>query len=416
MSMQLLKLLKSMTPILALPVLLPVVLAGCGGDAASAGARAKAEGKTDGKAAGPAREVRLANAEEGRLARTVEVSGTLAADEQTQLGFKIAGRLERLLVDIGSPVRRGQVVARLVAIDFELKVRQAETALQQARTALGLAADGTNDAVDPEQTAGVKQAAATLTQSRLNRERMVKLFDEQLIPKSDLETADANLGVADGRYQEAIETARTRQALLSQRRSELAIAQQQLTDSVLTAPFDGAVRERLVNAGDYLAAGTPVAVLVRVDPLRLRLAVPEREAAGIRVGQPVELTVEGVAAGHTGHIARISPSISESNRTLMVEAEVPNADRGLRPGGFARARIVVQAGDTAVLVPASAVVTFAGIEKVVGVDGGKAVEKRVRTGRKSGDKVEIVEGVKAGEPVIVQPGNIVTGEPVRVAL
>ncbi|HEY0555835.1 MAG TPA: efflux RND transporter periplasmic adaptor subunit [Thermoanaerobaculia bacterium] len=414
--MQLLKLLKSMTPILALPVLLPVVLAGCGGDAASAGARAKAEGKTDGKAAGPAREVRLANAEEGRLARTVEVSGTLAADEQTQLGFKIAGRLERLLVDIGSPVRRGQVVARLVAIDFELKVRQAETALQQARTALGLAADGTNDAVDPEQTAGVKQAAATLTQSRLNRERMVKLFDEQLIPKSDLETADANLGVADGRYQEAIETARTRQALLSQRRSELAIAQQQLTDSVLTAPFDGAVRERLVNAGDYLAAGTPVAVLVRVDPLRLRLAVPEREAAGIRVGQPVELTVEGVAAGHTGHIARISPSISESNRTLMVEAEVPNADRGLRPGGFARARIVVQAGDTAVLVPASAVVTFAGIEKVVGVDGGKAVEKRVRTGRKSGDKVEIVEGVKAGEPVIVQPGNIVTGEPVRVAL
>ena len=74
----------------------------------------------------------------------------------------------------------------------------------------------------------VKQAAATLKQSRLNRERMGKLFDEQLIPKSDLETADANLGVADGRYQEALETARTRQALLSQRRSELAIAQQQM--------------------------------------------------------------------------------------------------------------------------------------------------------------------------------------------
>src|SRR5436305_6621067 len=304
MSMRLLKLLKSMTAMLALPVL----LAGCGGDAAGAGARARAEGKTAGKAAGPAREVRLANAEEGRLARTVEVSGTLAADEQTQLGFKIAGRLERLLVDIGSPVRRGQVVARLVAIDFELKVRQAETALQQARTSLGLAADGTSDAVDPEQTAGAKQAAATLKQSRLNRDRMGKLFDEQLIPRSDLETADANLGVAEGRYQEAVETARTRQALLSQRRSELAIAQQQLADSVLTAPFDGAVRERLVNAGDYLAAGAPVAVLVRVDPLRLRLAVPEREAAGIRVGQPVELTVEGVAAGHTGHIARISPS------------------------------------------------------------------------------------------------------------
>jgi RND family efflux transporter MFP subunit len=408
MSMKLLKLVKVITPILALPL----VVAACGGDSAGAGPR-EAKGKE--KTAGPAREVRLANAEEGRLARTVEVSGTLAADEQTQLGFKIAGRLERLLVDIGSPVRRGQVVARLVAIDFELKVRQAETALQQARTTLGLTPDGASDAVDPEQTAGVKQAAATLKQARLSRERLGKLFDEQLIPKSDLETADANLGVADGRYQEAIETARTRQALLSQRRSELAIAQQQLADSVLTAPFDGAIRERLVNAGDYLAAGAPVAVLVRVDPLRLRLAVPEREATGIRVGQPVELTVEGVAARHAGRIARISPAISESNRTLMVEAEVPNAGRDLRPGGFARARIVVQAGDPAVLVPASAVVTFAGIEKVVGVDGGKAVEKRVRTGRKAGDQIEIVEGIKAGEPVIVQPGNIVTGEAVRVA-
>jgi RND family efflux transporter MFP subunit len=404
LSMRSLKLRKVVMPILALPAL----VAGCGGERPGAGAQAA-------KTAGTAREVRVANAEEGRLARTVEVSGTLAADEQTQLGFKIAGRLERLLVDIGSPVRRGQVVARLVAIDFELKVRQAETALQQARTTLGLTPDGTSDAVDPAQTAGVKQAAATLTQARLSRERMVKLFDEQLIPKSDLETADANLGVADGRYQEAIEIARTRQALLSQRRSELAIAQQQLADAVLTAPFDGAVRERLVNAGDYLAAGTPVAVLVRVDPLRLRLAVPEREATGIRVGQPVDLTVEGVVARHAGKVARISPSISESNRTLMVEAEVPNAGRDLRPGGFARARIVVQAGDSAVLVPASAVVTFAGIEKVVGVDGGKAVEKRVRTGRKDGDRVEIVEGIKAGEPVIVQPGNIVTGEPVRVA-
>jgi RND family efflux transporter MFP subunit len=165
-----------------------------------------------------------------------------------------------------------------------------------------------------------------------------------------------------------------------------------------------------------LAAGTTVAVLVRMHPLRLKLAVPEREAAGIRKGQPVQLTVEGVAEKHTGHVARISPSISEDNRTLMVEAEVPNADGGLRPGAFARAEIVIQSGDPAVLVPASSVVTFAGIEKVVGVKDGKAVERKVRTGRRSGDQVEIVDGVKAGDPVIVQPGNIVTGEPVRVAL
>ncbi|MFL6259707.1 MAG: efflux RND transporter periplasmic adaptor subunit [Thermoanaerobaculia bacterium] len=404
------KLLNIGMPALALAAL----LAGCGGDPASAKGADKKGGK-DAKA-GPAREVRLATATEGRLARTVAVSGTLAADEQAQLGFKVAGRLERMLVDIGSPVRRGQVVARLAPTDFELRVRQAETALQQARTQLGLSPSGTSDAVDPAQTAGVKQAAATLKQAQLNRDRMAKLFEEQLIPRSDLDTVEANLGVAEGRYQEAVETSRTRQGLLFQRKSELEIARQQLADSVLTAPFDGAIRERLVSPGDYLAAGTPVAVLVRMHPLRLKLAVPEREAAGIRTGQPVQLTVEGVPDKHTGRVARISPAISEDNRTLMVEAEVPNTDGGLRPGAFARAEIVIQAGDTAVLVPASSVVTFAGIEKVVSVKDGKAVEKKVRTGRHAGDQVEIVDGVKAGDPVIVQPGNIVTGEPVRVAL
>lgn len=402
------KLLNIVMPALALSAL----LAGCGGDPASARGKEAKKGETK----GPAREVRVARAEEGRLARTVAVSGTLAADEQAQLGFKVAGRLEKMLVDIGSPVRRGQVVARLVPTDFELKVRQAETALQQARAQLGLPTDGASDVVDPAQTAGAKQAAATLKQAQLNRDRMAKLLEEQLIPRSDFDTVEANLGVAEGRYQEAVETARTRQALLAQRKSELEIARQQLADSVLTAPFDGAIRERLVSPGDYLAAGAPVAVLVRMHPLRLKLAVPEREAAGIQKGQPVRLAVEGVPDKHTGQVARISPAISEDNRTLMVEAEVPNTDGSLRPGAFARAEIVIQAGDPAVLVPASSIVTFAGIEKVVSVKDGKAVEKRVRTGRHSGDQVEIVEGIEAGDPVIVQPGNIVTGEPVRVAL
>jgi len=213
---------------------------------------------------------------------------------------------------------------------------------------------------------------------------------------------------------EAVETARTRQGLLAQRKSELEIARQQLADSVLRAPFDGAIRERLASAGDYVAAGAPVVVLVQVHPLRLRLAVPEREASGVKIGQPVQLTVEGDPARHTGRIARISPSITEDNRTLLVEAEVPNRSGGLRPGSFARAEIIVEAADPAVLVPASAIVSFAGIDKVIGVEHGKAVEKRVRTGRRSGDRVEIVEGIKPGEAVVLQPGNIVTGETVKV--
>jgi RND family efflux transporter MFP subunit len=392
---------------------LPVLLAGCGDRHAAAGGNDRgSSGKEDG--GGPAREVRLAKAEEGRLARTILVSGTLAGDEQAELAAKVSGRLEQIYVDIGSPVKRGQVIARLAPTDFELRVRQAETALQQARTQLGLPATGEDEAVTPEETALVKQAAASLRQAQLTRERMAKLFGEQLIPRSDLDAAEAAFGVAEGRYQEAFETARTRQGLLAQRKSELEIARQQLVDSVLKAPFDGAIRDRLANAGNYVAAGTPVVILVQVHPLRLRLAVPEREAPGVKVGQPVQLKVEGDPGSYTGRVARISPAISEDNRTLLVEAEVPNGDGALRPGSFARAEIIVQAADPAVLVPASALVSFAGIDKVVGVEAGKAVEKRVKTGRRSGDRVEIVEGLKPGEAVVLRPGNIVTGEAVRV--
>ncbi len=396
---------------LGLVAALPILLAGCGGDKrADAGSGGRGE---EGES-GPARQVRLAEAEEGRLSRTIDVSGTLAADEQAELAMKVAGRLQQLAVDIGTPVRRGQMLARLVPTDYELRVRQAETALQQARTQLGLPADGTEEMVIPEETALVRQAAATLKQAQLTRDRMLRLFEEKLIPQSDLDAAEAALGVADGRYQEAIETARTRQGLLAQRKSELAIARQQLADTVLTAPFEGAISERLASAGDYIAAGGPVAVLVRIHPLRLRLNVPEREATGVKVGQPVQLTVEGDPRQHIGRVARISPAISEENRTLLVEAEVPNRDGSLRPGSFARAEIVVQAADPAILVPASAIVSFAGIEKVIGVEDGKAVEKRVKTGRRSGDRVEIVEGIRSGEEVVLEPGNLVTGEAVRV--
>jgi RND family efflux transporter MFP subunit len=169
-----------------------------------------------------------------------------------------------------------------------------------------------------------------------------------------------------------------------------------------------------VSPGDYVTVGQPVVTLVRMHPLRLRLEVPERDAANIRIGQPVKLTVEGDPADHTGRVARISPAISEENRTLMVEAEVPNQDARLRPGSFARANIETVSSEPAVLVPASSVVSFAGVDKVMSVENGKAVEKRVRTGRREGDRVEILEGVIAGDPVVVAPGNLVGGQPVMV--
>jgi RND family efflux transporter MFP subunit len=395
--------------VLPLTLVLLAPLAGCGG-----GGRV-AEATKDGGKAAPEREVRVARAETGKLARTVAVAGTLAADEQVELGMKVAGRLGVMAVDLGSAVRRGQVIARLDPGDFELRVRQAESALEQARARLGLPPSGGSDAVsDLEKTAGVRQQRALLEQARITRDRVRSLFEQQLVPRADLDNAEAALQVAEARHQDAIEESRNRVGMLAQRRSELDIARKQLADSTLTAPFDGAIRERRAAAGDYVAAGQTVAVLVRIHPLRLRLPIPEREAVGLAVGQEVRLKVEGDPAQYIGRLARISPAISEESRTLAVEAEVPNREGRLKPGSFARAEIVVRSAEPAVLVPASSIVTFAGVDKVIGVSGDTTREQQVKKGRRSGDQVEILAGVKAGDPVVVEPGNLVSGEKVRV--
>jgi membrane fusion protein (multidrug efflux system) len=194
----------------------------------------------------------------------------------------------------------------------------------------------------------------------------------------------------------------------------LEIARQQLADTTLYAPISGMIRQRNANAGQYLAAGTSVATLVQMHPLRLQTSVPEREARMIRVGQPVRVTVEGAPGTHDGRVARISPSFDESNRTLLVETEVSNTAGILRPGGFSRADIVVAAGYRALIVPAASVVSFAGIDRVFTVKDGKASEKRIKAGKRSDEGVEILEGIKAGDEVVLSPGNMADGEKVIV--
>jgi RND family efflux transporter MFP subunit len=353
-------------------------------------------------------------AAELKVARTVVANGTLAADEQIVLGTKVVGRLAEISVDLGSPVRKGQAVARIDVKDYQYRLDQAVAALQQARVRLGLPADGADDRVDLTQTAVVRQAKALLDQAQLQRDRMARLADQQLVARAELDAAISALQVAEGRYQDAIEEVQNRQAVLLQRRSEVGLARQQLGDTVMTSPIDGAVVQRHASVGEYLGAGAPVVTLVRLHPLRLRLSVPERDAASVRKGQLVRVAIEGDATVYQGTVVRLSPAIAEQSRTLLVEAEVPNARGALSPGAFAKAEVVVQEDDPVVAVPAAAVVTFAGVEKVLTVKEGKSEEIRVTTGRRLGDRVEIVSGVKPGQPVIVPPGNLTSGQPVTV--
>jgi RND family efflux transporter MFP subunit len=329
--------------------------------------------------------------------------------------MKVAGRLAEISVDLGTRVKAGDVVARLDPTDFRLRVQQAEAALQQARARLGLPVDGESNRVDPEKTPLVRQARAMLDEALLTRDRRVKLWEQQLIARAELDAAEAAAKVAEGRYHDAVEEVTNRQAILAERRTELELARQQLVDTVLRAPIAGAMNARQAAVGEFLNAGAPVATLVRIHPLRLRLAVPEREAAAIRQGQRVRLALESDPTVYEGHVARLAPAISEQNRSLLIEAEIPNEQGRLRPGAFARGEIVVQPDRRLVTVPAEALASFAGVEKVLVVEGGRVVEKRVTTGRRQGDRLEILSGLVAGEQVIVRPGALTAGQPVTAS-
>jgi RND family efflux transporter MFP subunit len=389
----------------SLVLLLLILAAGCGQDHADATAKAKQD---------TPRAVRVVTAESGNLPRVVTVTGTLAAEDQVVLNTEVPGRLDELPVDLGSVVHEGEVVAVLDLTDFLLRVEEAETALAQARARLGVPLDGSGDTIQPEKTSLVRQARAVVDQARRQRERMTTLHGEGILAKAELDQVDADFRVAEARLQEAFEEVRNRQAIVAERRAAVGLAQQRLADATLRAPFDGAVRERHLSVGAYLEVGQAVVTIVRIHPLRLRLAVPERDAASLGVGQPVRLREEGTGTPAEGTVVRLSPAVDESTRTLMVEAEIPNQDGKLRPGAFATADIVVDPHEKAVLVPASAIVTFAGVTKVITVNDGRAVERRVQVGRRAGERVEILAGLEGGEPVVAEPGNLTAGQPVVV--
>jgi RND family efflux transporter MFP subunit len=387
---------------------LVLVASGCKGDEKNASASGRG---------GPALEpktVQLVTASEQLVGSTVVGNGTLAADEQATLAFKVPGRITAISVDLGTSVRRGDVIARLDTSDYELRVSQAEAAMQQARVRLGLDPRGGNDKVDLEATGTVRQARAVLDEAKANFERGKQLFESGVIARAQLDSFESAYRVAEARYQDALEEVRNRQGLLLQRKSELELARQQLADTVLRAPFDGAISERTATIGEFVNAGAQVALLVRLNPLRMRAEIPEREASGISNGQAVIVKAEGRTETARGRVARISPVISQEARVLLVEIEVDNAGGALRPGGFARAEIAKGTAVSTIMVPESAVVDFAGIQKVFTIADGKASEQIVSTGRREEGQIEITRGLDAGTQVVADPGNLVTGQPVIV--
>jgi RND family efflux transporter MFP subunit len=350
------------------------------------------------------------------LQRTVEVVGSLAADEEVVVAAQVPGELSQLNVDFGSYVTQGQTIGLIDQRDAKLRVEQAEAALKQTLARLGMSTDlNAKEKFDPNQNADVRVAKASLDWSQMDLQRATKLVENGDVSRSIYDQAVTQNNLAKARHQAAIDAVNQQLAIVEQQRAALSLAKKAITDTVVRAPISGAVKEKFVNRGSYMAVGGRIISLVKINPLRLRADIPESSAAAVRKGQTMNLTVEALAGRtFTGRIVRIGPSLSEQTRALTVEAEVGNSGNQLRPGMFAKSQLITANAAPAVMVPAKAVLTVAGLSKVFVIENGKAVERIVKVGVADGELIEIVEGVNANEIVAtsnqekLQQGSAVT--------
>ncbi len=338
---------------------------------------------------------------ERSLPRTLEVTGALTADAQTDVAAEVAGRVIEVPVERGTHVRAGAVLARLDDQDAVNQLREAEATERQTLERLGVAS---GEPFDADRTPDVRRARLEMQRAEAEYRRYERLVNDGLVSRSQFDQKQTEYTTAHAEVEALVNQMRQLYQTMHAQRARAAMARKALADTVVRAPFDGAVAEKHVNVGQYVGRGARVATVVRVDPLRVELTIPEAAAASVRAGQRISFTVQTYPDRRfEGTIAYVSPALRSESRALVVEALVPNGSAALQPGLFATARVELPASATSVLVPAGAVRTEAGVSRVVIARGDRAETRLVQPGAAVAGSVEIVRGVRAGEHVVTSP-------------
>ena len=328
-----------------------------GGMAAGGNGSAKA-------AAGPrAVTVEAVKVARASMPQTITAVGSLRSDESVVLRPEVAGRISAIQFKEGEKVTKGSVLVRL-----DPEVNQAE--VQQARANL------------------------TLAESKYNRS--VDLAKQNFISGQAKDEAENNLKVA--------------QAAVS-------LAQAHLAKTEIRAPFSGVIGLRSVSIGDYVKEGSDMVNLESIDPLKVDFRVPEVYLRQVQNGQPLSIALDAFPGKlHDGRVIAVNPLIDAAGRSVVIRAQVNNSDARLRPGMFARIRLVTRDVQDAMVVPEQAIVPEGDEQYVFRVLDNKAVRTKVETGQRREAKVEIVKGL-GNDDMIVTAGQIKLrdGSPVSVA-
>jgi multidrug efflux pump subunit AcrA (membrane-fusion protein) len=356
-------------------------------------------------------DVTTAAAVKRELPRFFEATGSLAGDQQTDVAPQTSGKVVAVSVDIGSPVRRGQMLVRLDDTELKLRVEQSSSQVEQAKAAVRQAEEKIGlrpgQAFDPNRVSEVAAAKVAFDLADKNLRRAEKLiesgdvsrsfYDQQRAQRDQLkEQYDAALAQARQNYA-AVVVARTN---VANAEAQFALAHTNLSYAVIPAPIDGFVSERVADLGEYVSPQQKVVTIVRTNPLRIRIDIPEQAIPEVQVGQSVSITTSAWPdKNFSGRVARIAPNVSATSRTLSVEAEIPNRGGELKPGQFATVRILQSRAEPAVLVPARAVISESGVSRVFVIKDGHAEQRLIQTGQTEGDLVEVRSGVAADEKV-----------------
>jgi len=357
--------------------------------------------------------VRTATLQNQPIDRFLRVTGSLMADEHADVAAETAGRVIATPVERGTRVTTGTVLVRISATEADAQLREAEANAAQIEARLGLSAI---QPFDPVHVPEVMNAKASLDWAEAEFNRIKALLDQKVVSQSEYDQRLTQVQAARQQYQSAVNGAQQSYRSLVAARARVDLARKASADTVVRAPFDGLVAERLVSTGDYVTRGTKVASVVKIDPLRVELTVPEQYLSRVTSGQAVRLSVDAYA-GETfpAKVRFVSPALKTDQRALTVEAVASNTDGRLKPGLFATALLQEPSPAPALLVPSSAIETVAGTSRVYVVGGGKAEERIVTLGERVGDRTELATGVKAGETVAVNPrGKLTDGTRVQL--
>lgn len=356
------------------------------------------------------------------IQRYVEAVGTLHGFEEVTLSSKQEGRVQKIYQDLSSVVQPGERLLELDPTDAKLAYDQAERNVQ-TELAKGGFSKVPAESDDLSKLPSVVSARLRYEQAQSRLQRMMQLKSSNSISAEDFEQTKSEAMVLESDWQNQLLIAKSAAATVRLRNAELAIANQRLRDVVIYAPLPSnssnetySISERLVSEGTFVKQGTEVFRLVLGRTLKLKLYVPESNSGNLVVGQTVEVLTRSTSKPTIGSVARISPAIDRATRTFVVEVNVPNDAGLLKPGGFAKARILISKDENATTIALAGLYSFAGIHKIFLVRDGKAYEIKVTLGEQTIDWVEIASPTLPVDSVVVTSGQRLLSDGIPISV